>query len=60
VINAGWTISPLAGGISDLTFPADHIKPAGCAGTLQVEGTHFVQKVPFSCDPSATVNVSGG
>jgi ABC-type branched-subunit amino acid transport system substrate-binding protein len=60
VINAGWTISPLASGIKDLTFPADHIKAPGCYGTLQAEGTHYVKKVPFTCDPSATINVSSG
>jgi ABC-type branched-subunit amino acid transport system substrate-binding protein len=59
VINAGWTIKPIAGGITDATFPADHTKPGGCFGTLLVSGKQYVQKVPFSCDPSATVSLGG-
>ena len=60
VINAGWTVSPLAGGIKDLTFPADHVKAPGCYGTLVAVGARYVDKVPFICDPSAEINVSGG
>ena len=59
VINAGWTIKPLAGGISQVTFPVDHVKSTGCYGTLQVEGAKYVVKVPFTCEPKATINVSG-
>jgi ABC-type branched-subunit amino acid transport system substrate-binding protein len=57
VINAGWTIKPLAGGISQLTFPRDHIKSTGCYGTLQAQGAHYVVKSPYVCDPKATVKV---
>lgn len=59
VINAGWTIKPLVGGITDASFPVDHTKPGGCFGTLQVVGTHYAQKVPYSCDPAATVSFGG-
>jgi len=52
--------SPLAGGIKDLTFPADHVKAPGCYGTLVAVGARYVDKVPFICDPSAEINVSGG
>jgi ABC-type branched-subunit amino acid transport system substrate-binding protein len=60
VINAGWTISPVAGGIEDLTFPTDHVKAPGCYGTLQAEGTRYLDKVRYTCEPSAEINVSGG
>jgi branched-chain amino acid transport system substrate-binding protein len=60
VINAGWTIKPLAGGITQVTFPRDHIKSTGCYGTLTAEGAHYVLKSPYVCVPADTVNVSGG
>jgi ABC-type branched-subunit amino acid transport system substrate-binding protein len=60
VINAGWTIKPLAGGIAQLTFPRDHIKSTGCYGTLMAEGAHYVLKSPYVCVPADTINVSGG
>ena len=60
VINAGWTIKPLADGIADLTFPVDHVKEPGCFGTLEVEGARYIMKEPFACDPSDTLSVSGG
>jgi branched-chain amino acid transport system substrate-binding protein len=60
VINAGWTIKPLAGGITQVTFPRDHIKSTGCYGTLIAEGAHYVLKSPYVCVPADTINVSGG
>ncbi len=60
VINAGWTISPVAGGLKDVTFPTDHVKAPGCYGTLQAEGTRYLDKVPYTCEPSAEIKVSGG
>jgi ABC-type branched-subunit amino acid transport system substrate-binding protein len=60
VINAGWTIKPLAGGISQLTFPSAHTKSTGCYGTLVADGAKYVVKVPYTCEPKATINVSGG
>lgn len=57
VINAGWTIKPITGGITDASFPTDHTKPGGCFGTLVVSGKQYVQKVPYSCDPNATVSL---
>jgi ABC-type branched-subunit amino acid transport system substrate-binding protein len=60
VINAGWTISPLAGGIKDLTFPKNHVNAPGCYGTLMAEGTKYVDKVPYTCTPSASINLTGG
>jgi ABC-type branched-subunit amino acid transport system substrate-binding protein len=60
VINAGWTIKPLAGGITQVTFPRDHIKSTGCYGTLMAEGAHYVLKSPYVCVPADTINVSGG
>jgi ABC-type branched-subunit amino acid transport system substrate-binding protein len=59
VINAGWTISPLAGGIKDLTFPKNHVNAPGCYGTLVAEGTRYVQRVPYTCTPSASINLAG-
>jgi ABC-type branched-subunit amino acid transport system substrate-binding protein len=59
VINAGWTIKPLAGGITDASFPVDHTKPAGCYGTLAVVGSKYVQKEPFTCNAGATVSLGG-
>jgi ABC-type branched-subunit amino acid transport system substrate-binding protein len=59
VVNAGWTIKPIAGGITDATFPAGHTKPAGCFGTLVVSGKQYVQKVAYSCDPAATISLGG-
>jgi hypothetical protein len=60
VINAGWTIKPTTGGITQLTFPRDHIKSTGCYGTLIAQGTHYVLKSPYVCNPSATIKVSAG
>jgi len=59
VINAGWTIKPLAGGITQLTFPRDHIKSTGCYGTLVAQGARYVVKIPFSCKPSETISLTG-
>jgi ABC-type branched-subunit amino acid transport system substrate-binding protein len=59
VINAGWTIKPLAGGITQLTFPRDHIKSTGCYGTLVANGAKYVVKIPFSCKPSETISLTG-
>jgi ABC-type branched-subunit amino acid transport system substrate-binding protein len=60
VINAGWTIKGTTGGITQLTFPRDHIKSTGCYGTLIAQGTHYILKSPYVCNPSATIKVSGG
>jgi ABC-type branched-subunit amino acid transport system substrate-binding protein len=57
VINAGWTIKPLAGGITQLTFPRDHIKSTGCYGTLVADGAHYVMKSPYVCTPADTIKV---
>jgi hypothetical protein len=59
VINAGWTIKPLTGGITQLTFPRDHIKSTGCYGTLVAQGTKYVVKIPFSCKPGETISLTG-
>jgi ABC-type branched-subunit amino acid transport system substrate-binding protein len=60
VINAGWTIKPITGGITQLTFPRDHIKGTGCYGTLIAQGAHYVVKSPYVCVPADTIKVSGG
>jgi ABC-type branched-subunit amino acid transport system substrate-binding protein len=60
VINAGWTIKGMPGGISQLSFPRDHIKSTGCYGTLIAEGTHYVLKSPYVCNPADTISVNGG
>jgi ABC-type branched-subunit amino acid transport system substrate-binding protein len=57
VINAGWTIKPLAGGISGLTFPLDHSRSTGCYGLLLADGAHYVLKAPYTCVPADTVKV---
>jgi ABC-type branched-subunit amino acid transport system substrate-binding protein len=59
VINAGWSLKPIAGGLTDTTFPTDHTKPGGCFGTLVVDGTKYVQKVAYTCDAAATVSLGG-
>ena len=59
VINAGWTIKPTSGGITQLTFPRDHIKSTGCYGTLVADGAKYVVKIPFSCKPSETISLAG-
>jgi hypothetical protein len=60
VVNGGWTIKPLAGGISGLAFPLDHEKDPGCFGTLQANGAHYALREPYVCDPSAEMSVTGG
>jgi branched-chain amino acid transport system substrate-binding protein len=60
VINGGWTIKPTTGGITQLTFPLDHIKSNGCYGTLVAEGAKYVVKIPFTCEPKATISLGGG
>ena len=60
VINAGWTIKAMPGGIADLTFPRDHIKSTGCYGTLIADGAHYVVKSKYVCVPADTIKVSGG
>lgn len=60
VINSGWTIKPISGGITSVSFPRDHDKNTGCYGTLAAQGTKYVVKEPFICDPADTINVSGG
>jgi branched-chain amino acid transport system substrate-binding protein len=60
VINAGWTIKPLTGGITGLSFPADHAKDPGCFGTLQANGASYAIKEPYLCDPAAEMSVTGG
>jgi ABC-type branched-subunit amino acid transport system substrate-binding protein len=60
VINAGWTIKPMPGGITAVSFPRDHSKGTGCYGLLVADGAHYVLKAPYVCDPADTINVSGG
>ncbi len=60
VINAGWTIKAMSGGISQVSFPRDHVKSTGCYGTLVAEGTHYALKSPYVCNPADTISVSGG
>jgi ABC-type branched-subunit amino acid transport system substrate-binding protein len=60
VINAGWTIKPISGGISQLTFPLDHSRETGCYGLLVADGTKYVLKSDYTCTPADTLNVSGG
>lgn len=57
VINAGWTIKGMTGGITSVTFPADHIKSAGCYGTLMAYGTKYIVKSPYVCVPADTIRV---
>ena len=57
VINAGWTIKPLAGGISSLTFPLAHSRSTGCYGLLIAKGAQYVLKAPYTCVPADTVKV---
>jgi ABC-type branched-subunit amino acid transport system substrate-binding protein len=57
VINAGWTIKAMPGGIADLTFPRDHIKSTGCYGTLIADGAHYVVKSKYVCIPADTIKV---
>jgi ABC-type branched-subunit amino acid transport system substrate-binding protein len=60
-IHAGWTIKPVDGGISGLSFPGSQVKPAGCGGlmTAQAKGTYSVAE-KYACDPSTVVQVSDG
>jgi len=60
VINAGWTIKAISGGVSQVTFPRDHAKSTGCYGTLLADGVHYLMKSPYVCTPADTINVSGG
>ena len=60
-IHAGWTIKPLVGGISDLTFPEDQVKSPGCSGLMQSDAKgQYSVKVKYECNPKDTVKVSGG
>jgi ABC-type branched-subunit amino acid transport system substrate-binding protein len=60
-IHAGWTIKPLVGGISDLTFPNHQDKPVGCGGLMQSDAKGaYVLKVKYQCSPSDTVKLTGG
>jgi len=59
-LNAGWTIKPISGGISQVTFPRDEAKSTGCYGTLLADGTKYLMKSPYVCTPADTINVSGG
>jgi branched-chain amino acid transport system substrate-binding protein len=60
VLNAGWTIKPISGGISQVTFPRDHAEGTGCYGTLLADGTKYLVKSAYVCTPADTINVSGG
>jgi ABC-type branched-subunit amino acid transport system substrate-binding protein len=60
VLNAGWTIKAMPGGISQVTFPRDHAKSTGCYGTLLADGTKYLVKSSYVCAPQDTINVSGG
>ena len=57
VINSGWTIKPLAGGISGLTFPLAHSRSTGCYGLLTVDGAKYVLTSPYTCVPADTIKV---
>ena len=57
VINAGWTIKGMSGGITSTTFPRDHTRSSGCYGLLMAEGAHYVMKAPYTCVPADTVKV---
>ena len=57
VINAGWTIKGMSGGITSLTFPLDHSRSTGCYGLLIADGNHYVMKAPYTCVPADTVKV---
>ena len=60
-IHGGWTIKPMPGGISGLTFPEDQIKPASCGGLMQSDAKgHYTVREKYQCSPSDTVKVSGG
>jgi len=60
-IHAGWTIKPLPGGISGLTFPDDQTKPASCGGLMQSDAKgHYTVREKYQCNPSDTVKVSDG
>jgi branched-chain amino acid transport system substrate-binding protein len=59
VINAGFTLKPLAGGLSGVTFPAGHVEPVGCISTLTVKGSAYSVVEPYACNQSYTVKVSG-
>lgn len=41
-----------AGGPGQMEFPSMHFAPADCAAILQVKGTSYELKVPFTCYPS--------
>jgi len=60
-IHGGWTIKPVQGGISGLSFPEDQIKPASCGGLMQSDAKgHYTVREKYQCSPSDTVKVSGG
>jgi len=60
-IHAGWTIKPLPGGITDLTFPDDQVTWPGCTGLMQSDAKgQYSVKVKYGCSPKDTVKVSGG
>jgi hypothetical protein len=59
VINSGWTIKAIPGGISGLTFPRDHTWPTPCDGALVIQGTQYIVKSKYTCDPNSVVNVGG-
>ena len=57
-IHAGFTYTNGAGGLENITFPANQTKPTSCTGLMMVkpDGTYGVA-APFSCDPSTIVKV---
>jgi ABC-type branched-subunit amino acid transport system substrate-binding protein len=60
-IHDGWTIKPLEGGITELTFPDDQITWPGCSGLMQSDAKgQYRVKVKYVCNPKDTVRVSGG
>jgi len=39
----------VSGGIGPISYPADHTESAPCGALVQIEGSHFVPKVPLTC-----------
>jgi len=46
---AGFTYTPLDGGIGPISYPAGHFNPAPCAAIVQVKNGKYVSTVPFKC-----------
>lgn len=59
VVNGGFTLKPLAGGISGVAFPAGHTLPVTCNSALIVKGSAYSLVSPYACNQSDTVKLSG-